>query len=86
VTEDARVRTRPDVERTEIDGEVLIVSADGLYYLDRSAAGVWRLLQQGSPKEVICHLERDHPEDASVGRDVRAMIDRLLGAGVIEYG
>ncbi len=83
----ARLRPRPDLVSVRLGGELLLFEPDArrLHALNASAALVWQRIDGASTVgDIAAGLgERYAPDRALVEQDVAAVLDRLVGLGLL---
>ncbi|HXV23422.1 MAG TPA: PqqD family protein [Alphaproteobacteria bacterium] len=83
-----RYRRKSGLSQTDIDDELFLVDvgAGELFYLDRSARGLWNLLDEPSTFESILATFREAFPDtpaAQIERDLRQVLIALMGRGLV---
>jgi len=84
----ARYRRNPDVNETELDGEIFLIEpkTEEVFYLDAMGAGLWRLLTAlQSMGDAISVYQTAFPEvdQVRVQNDLRIALQALLDRGLI---
>jgi len=75
-----------DFELTELDDEIILfsVSQEKAVYLNSTAQLIWNLCDgQYSVKEIIEGLERQYPEERSIGSQVIEVLEKMRLDNVI---
>lgn len=80
-------RCAPDVLFQEVDGEIVLLDLESERYfgLNRTGARIWQLVGEGAaPDAIVDRLQREFEADrAAIARDVEALLDQLLRAGLL---
>lgn len=85
----AHYRRNPAAGETEIDGEIFLVEPESeeVYYLDRTASALWRLLEAPRSFDDIRAVFRDAFPEVAAGmleRDLRDALGTLIEQGLVE--